>query len=105
MSNELKLLSVEWAAITLEKNWTGRTRTELVFLYNNIVLPGTTLARDSPLTKAYIANYSLVGKIATIKEPSSDDETIIAAFEGGRTAHLSSSINSLEVPLRLNSEN
>jgi len=105
MSNDMKLFSVEWAAITLEQTWTGRTRTELVFLYNNLVLPGTTLARDSPLTEAYIANYSLVRKIATTKDPSSDDENIVAAFEGGRPAHLSSTINSLEVPLRLNSEN
>jgi len=32
MSKDMKLFSVEWAAITLEKTWTGRTRTELVFL-------------------------------------------------------------------------
>ena len=101
MSNDMKLFSVEWAVITLEKTWTGRTKTELVFLYNNIVLPGTTLARDSPLTEA---NYSLVRKIATMKDPSSDDDIIIAAFEGRRPARLSS-INSLEVPLRLNLEN
>ena len=105
MSSDMKLFSVEWAAITLERTWTGRTRTELVFLYNNLVLPGTTLVRDSPLTEAYIANYQLVRKIATSKETCPGDEELVAVFERGCPARLSSTINEEDVPLRLNCDN
>ena len=99
MSNGMNLFSYEWDTIDLETTWTGKTRPELVFLYNNIVLPGTTFARESPLTEAYIANYSLVRKIAIMKDLSSKDETIIAAFEEGRPAKKHEMFICLEITL------
>ena len=100
MSSDMKLFSVEWADITLETTWTGRTRTELVLLYNNLVLSGTTLVPDCPITAAYIANYQLIRKIATSKQTCPGDEELVAVFEGGCPARLSPRINAQDVPLR-----